>query len=503
MVTLLLTLMFATKGVKPYEFEGTWDLNEVNLIDLEKLVREVGVKGDYTVWYPLARGELKESLRAIKTYGDVVRFMNDYKSEETVNFYLEHLSLEDLDNIYQDEEFFYSGEEPESETDPKYVAGEGEHSEHESVDGNESVDGVTLNDSDYDEQFDWTTVLPDQLINLTHIDALSGNVQALVAVNASRNPDATTLEDFDDEHGDSDYLESSCSYEDERGKKKFKLSDEITYKVGQIFTNAELVKTFVKEYGLQKRKDVWTKKNEKNKIVVKCQPKCPFHMMFSRSEPKTYFVLAKYNPNHKCYSTGKFRLIKTALLAKKLIPILKHSSGMKIKDLQSTCKDKWGVMLSHFKLYRVKKKAFELIHGGIDEQYAHLRNYVDELLRSNPGSIVRIKCAVGDAGPVFQRIYVCFNACKREFATTCRPLIGLDGCFLKGMYAGHLLPAIGKDGNNQMLPIAFAVVEIETKESWDWFRDLLLGDLNGIQAKKCSFISNQQKVCECNLFCKL
>jgi hypothetical protein len=176
---------------------------------------------------------------------------------------------------------------------------------------------------------------------------------------------------------------------------------------------------------------------------------------------------------------------------------------MKIKDLQSTCKDKWGVMLSHFKLYRAKKRALELIHGGIDEQYAHLRNYAEELLRSNPGSTVRIKCAVGDAGPVFERIYVCFNACKRAFVTTCRPLIGLDGCFLKGRYAGHLLSAIGKDGNNQMLPIAFAVVEAETKESWDWFLELLLGDLNGIQAKKWSFISDQQKVCECILFCKL
>jgi len=43
---------------------------------------------------------------------------------------------------------------------------------------------------------------------------------------------------------------------------------------------------------------------------------------------------------------------------------------------------------------------------------------------------------------------------------------------LKGKYAGHLLSAIGKDGNNQMMPIAFAVVEAETTESWDWFLDL-------------------------------
>jgi hypothetical protein len=39
------------------------------------------------------------------------------------------------------------------------------------------------------------------------------------------------------------------------------------------------------------------------------------------------------------------------------------------------------------------------------------------------------------------------------------PIIGLDGCFLKGYYGGQILAAIGRDPNDQMLPIAFAVVE--------------------------------------------
>lgn len=91
------------KRGETYEFEGTWDLNEVNLIDLEKLVREVGVTGDYTLWYPVAGGELKEGVRVIKTVGDVERFKDEYKLEETVNFYLEHLSLEYLEKIYSDE----------------------------------------------------------------------------------------------------------------------------------------------------------------------------------------------------------------------------------------------------------------------------------------------------------------------------------------------------------------------------------------------------------------
>jgi hypothetical protein len=54
--------------------------------------------------------------------------------------------------------------------------------------------------------------------------------------------------------------------------------------------------------------------------------------------------------------------------------------------------------------------------------------------------------------------------------------------------------AVGKDGNNKMFPIAYAVVEAETKESWLWFLDLLLEDLQSLQPKSYAFISDQQKV---------
>jgi len=186
-----------------YEYGGTWDLDEVNLIDLDKLVREIGVKGNYTVWNVVAGGEVKDGLRTIKTDGDVVRFITEYKAEESVTFYLEHLDVADLDARYEDEEHSYSPFESESGTNHKFVATEGDESE------SDNVDGVSLNDSDYDEGFDWTDVLPDQLINPALV--VTSDVQALVAFERSKNPDATRLEDFDDENGDSSDLDSICS----------------------------------------------------------------------------------------------------------------------------------------------------------------------------------------------------------------------------------------------------------------------------------------------------
>ena len=51
---------------------------------------------------------------------------------------------------------------------------------------------------------------------------------------------------------------------------------------------------------------------------------------------------------------------------------------------------------------------------------------------------------------------------------------------------------VGRDPNDQYFPLAFGVVETETKDSWSWFLQLLLEDVG--QDKRYVFISDQQKV---------
>jgi hypothetical protein len=54
---------------------------------------------------------------------------------------------------------------------------------------------------------------------------------------------------------------------------------------------------------------------------------------------------------------------------------------------------------------------------------------------------------------------------KLGFKAGCRKVIGLDGCFCKGACQGELLCAIARDANNQMYPLAWAVVEQETSDT--------------------------------------
>jgi hypothetical protein len=55
------------------------------------------------------------------------------------------------------------------------------------------------------------------------------------------------------------------------------------------------------------------------------------------------------------------------------------------------------------------------------------------------------------------------------------------------------MAAVGKDANNNMYPIAMAVVEAETKDSWTWFLEALVADL-GPTPHGWTFIFDRQKV---------
>ena len=83
-----------------------------------------------------------------------------------------------------------------------------------------------------------------------------------------------------------------------------------------------------------------------------------------------------------------------------------------------------------------------------------------------------------DGVKYFRRFYVCFKNFKDGWIRGCRRVIGLDGCFLKGQVKGELLTAIGRDADNHVYPIAWAVVDVENIDNWNWFLDLLVDDLD-------------------------
>ncbi|GJT70422.1 chloramphenicol acetyltransferase-like domain-containing protein [Tanacetum coccineum] len=146
------------------------------------------------------------------------------------------------------------------------------------------------------------------------------------------------------------------------------------------------------------------------------------------------------------------------------------------------------------KCKRAKQRALFDYEGGLKEHYRRLWEYRKAILDSNLGSTCRLDDEETEFGNYyFRRFYVCFKGVKDGWLTGCRKVIGLDGCFLKHTCRGELLVAMGRDANNQMYPIAWAVIKVENNENWCWFISLIQEDLQLETGEGLTIISDSDK----------
>ncbi|XP_057811787.1 uncharacterized protein LOC131026026 [Salvia miltiorrhiza] len=169
--------------------------------------------------------------------------------------------------------------------------------------------------------------------------------------------------------------------------------------------------------------------------------------------------------------------------------VFRFKPQMNVIELQDDINLKYAIQPSKGRLYRAKEEALRMLRGTVTHHYGMLRSYISELMRVDREG--RYELLTEDR--IFKALYIGFSALKKGFMEGCRRIIGLDGCFLKTHLGGQLLCAIAKDGNNQMFPIAWAVVEVENESCWRWFLKILLEELGIEDGLGVTFISDQQK----------
>ncbi|MBA0638816.1 hypothetical protein Godav_029880, partial [Gossypium davidsonii] len=153
----------------------------------------------------------------------------------------------------------------------------------------------------------------------------------------------------------------------------------------------------IRNYSKECRRQRKFLKNESKRVVVRCiaSPKCQWR------------ILASYNP------IAKYLQVKT----------FKEEHHCLTNEAKEVVKEKMA---------------------GNYEKFGQLYNYTHESRSKMSGSTIKmiVQRVTVDSPPHFKR-----------------PLIGLDGCFLKGPFKSEFLTTVGRDANNQMFPIAWAVVE--------------------------------------------
>ncbi|XP_009605687.2 uncharacterized protein LOC107802797 [Nicotiana tabacum] len=240
-------------------------------------------------------------------------------------------------------------------------------------------------------------------------------------------------------------------------------------------------------------------KNDNSRVKANCgHLDCKWEILASRMHRDRTFQIRTYNPTHDCKIWNhRNKAITSSYIAQRYLKAISSNGSWAIGAFRDHVSVELRVQVTLSQCRRAKKKALALIDGDINAQYKVLWNYCNEIRRTNPNTSVYMKFVeneVPDKPKRFQRIYICFSSCKEGFKSGCRRIIGVDGCWLKGpIYGTQLLTAVGLDPNNNIFPIAYAIVEKERKESWEWFLNYLKLDLDIDNYGTWTFMSDKQK----------
>ncbi|XP_039127030.1 uncharacterized protein LOC120263224 [Dioscorea cayenensis subsp. rotundata] len=333
---------------------------------------------------------------------------------------------------------------------------------------------------------------------------LNSNVQSLPHVE-----EEFVDSDYDMSSGDEDYqevmneqreksrgkqAESDSNGEGHIGFAEFNEEKELynpRLRVGMVFRDFDQLKKACRNWGIKHRFQLWFPQNDKKRVICACHnKKCSFSIYathMSKDNPSVQIKSA--NLDHSCGKVFSNFHVTSRWLATKYFDKFKADPNWSYNGIIKQVKDDQGITISHMKAWRTKNLAMRWVNGDEAEQYTKLSMYAAELRQSNPGTTVILWRDEG----VFQGFYVCLKPLKDAFWSGCRPFIGFDGCFLKGIYGGQVLSAIGIDPNDCIFPLAYAVVLTESRQTWTWFMELLRDDLEIWNSKYITIMSDRQK----------
>jgi hypothetical protein len=271
---------------------------------------------------------------------------------------------------------------------------------------------------------------------------------------------------------------------------------------GLLFGDVDEFRAALRDFVIQEGFEIKRIKNEKARVTAKCASDgCSWRIHASPTPDGKTYKIKTYNHVHSCIRLPKNSNATSTWIATKLESKLKAEPNMSYASMSQELLDRYGIEPTNVtKLYRARNKVKQDNKGIHALSYNDLPAWAFSAFETNPGSIIKLELEPRlNKNPEFKRFFVCLNAMKNGFVRGCRPWFGIDGCHLKGPYGGVLLSAVAIDGNKGMFPIAFAVVEIECKDSWMFFLSLLRDSLSSVSEwkdRQVTIMSDMQKVGE-------
>ncbi|CAE6013168.1 unnamed protein product [Arabidopsis arenosa] len=243
----------------------------------------------------------------------------------------------------------------------------------------------------------------------------------------------------------------------------------------QTFFSGVTFKEAVVDYALRTGCNLKQYMYDQDKICFKCVGndgkeegvRCEWQVYAATLPNDPMWKIRKFIDKHNCIPNGECEMFKVPHIARLFVDKIRENPKFYMPaKIEELIKEQWKISVTR-------------------NQFARLRDYAAEILDANPDSHVEVDFLTNKEGKdMFNRFCVCFDNLRKTWMESCRPLLGIDGCFLKNTVKGQLLVALGRDANNKIYPVAWGVVKVENTENWVWFvknlkEDLGLGDGEG------------------------
>ncbi|KAL2235253.1 UNVERIFIED_CONTAM: hypothetical protein Sindi_1257500 [Sesamum indicum] len=264
--------------------------------------------------------------------------------------------------------------------------------------------------------------------------------------------------------------------------------------LGMIFSSKKEFKKAVQSHAIKNKRTVKFTKNDSFRVYAVCSGEgCEWKIHATKLKNEQTFQVNLYKDEHTCPQVFKVKNVKTSWLSERYLQDFKSDPKKCVKGWRVDIMNQLRCHVSRDQAYRAKREALKKLEGSPEYQFTKLWDYAEELRKTNPGSTVILGINDENGQNRFEKFYVCFSTLKQGILGGCRPVICVDGCHLKGPHKGILLTAVGVDPNNNLYPIAYAVVQRESTDTWEWFLTVLKQDVCIQRDSEYTFMSNKQK----------
>ncbi|RYQ80517.1 hypothetical protein Ahy_Scaffold1g106879 isoform B [Arachis hypogaea] len=259
------------------------------------------------------------------------------------------------------------------------------------------------------------------------------------------------------------------------GEEDYNLDSGVEFRVGHKFRSREAVLQDVKNYSIHMSAEYRVIESDRLNYQVQCRQaengcQWSFHVALREVQ--------RVGGVHSCLAPTMSQdhcQLDSSLICKVILPLIQSNPSISIPVLQGAIQASYHFKPSYRKVWMAKHKIIVQIYQDWEESYNKVSKLLQALQSCFPGTIcyLRVKSfydghlLVRDCS-IFNKVFWVFPSCVETFKH-CKPFVSVNDMHLYGRYGRVLLIAVAQDGNSNILPIAFAIVESESTESWSFF----------------------------------